>query len=101
VLITAEADELHEVAGVRTLIHMDDPQHRVVRAIGGDWFRPKAMRALKTRVDELARIYVDKMLAVGPDCDFVQAVTVSGAGAESVLPQCAGGGQGGAVLVEV
>ena len=40
--------------GISTLIHMDDPQHRVVRAIGADWFRPKAMRALKVRVDELA-----------------------------------------------
>jgi cytochrome P450 len=77
VLITAEADELHAVAGVRTLIHMDDPRHRVVRAIGADWFRPKAMRALKTRVDELAAIYVDKMLAAGGDCDFVQEVAVN------------------------
>ena len=50
---------------MRTLIHMDDPQHRVVRAIGADWFRPKAMRALKIRVDELAKIYVDKMMAAG------------------------------------
>jgi cytochrome P450 len=77
VLVTAESDELQAAAGVRTLIHMDDPQHRVVRAIGGDWFRPKAMRALKVRVDELAKIYVDKMMATGPDCDFVQHVAVN------------------------
>jgi cytochrome P450 len=63
--------------GLRTLIHMDDPQHRVVRAIGADWFRPKAMRALKVRVDELAKIYVDKMLAAGNECDFVQEVAVN------------------------
>jgi hypothetical protein len=62
---------------VRTLIHMDDPQHRVVRAIGADWFRPKAMRALKVRVDELAKIYVDKMLTLGSECDFVQEVAVN------------------------
>jgi cytochrome P450 len=41
--------------GLRTLIHMDDPHHRDVRKIGVDWFRPKAMRDLKIRVDELAR----------------------------------------------
>ena len=46
VLMTSESDELQAAAGVRTLIHMDDPQHRVVRAIGADWFRPRAMRAL-------------------------------------------------------
>ena len=77
VLATAEGDELAANIGVRTLIHLDDPEHRVVRAIGSDWFRPKAMRALKMRVDELAKIYVDKMLAVGPECDFVQQVAVN------------------------
>jgi cytochrome P450 len=77
VLTTAEGDELQAAAGVRTLIHLDDPRHRVVRAIGADWFRPKAMRALKMRVDELAKNYVDKMMAVGPECDFVQEVAVN------------------------
>lgn len=81
-LQTAENDDVARAQldagmGLRTLIHMDDPQHRVVRAIGADWFRPKAMRALKVRVDELARIYVDKMLDVGPECDFVQEVAVN------------------------
>ncbi len=77
VLATVDGDELQAAAGVRTLIHMDDPQHRVVRAIGSDWFRPKAMRALKVRVDELAKIYVDKMMAAGPECDFVQHIAVN------------------------
>src|ERR1700760_3951897 len=84
-LATAKADDMARAQleagmGLRTLIHMDDPQHRVVRAIGADWFRPKAMRALKIRVDELAKIYVDKMMAAGGDvceCDFVQEVAVN------------------------
>jgi cytochrome P450 len=77
VLTTAEGDEQAAAVGIRTLIHMDDPQHRVVRVIGADWFRPKAMRALKVRVDELAKVYVDKMLAIGSECDFVQQVAVN------------------------
>ena len=77
VLMTTESDELQAGVGISTLIHMDDPQHRVVRAIGGDWFRPKAMRAMKLRVDELATRYVDHMAAVGPECDFVQEVAVN------------------------
>lgn len=77
VLATAEGDEQAAALGVRTLIHLDDPQHRVVRAIGSDWFRPKAMRAMKLRVDELAKSYVDKMVEVGPACDFVQQVAVN------------------------
>jgi cytochrome P450 len=77
ILVTAEGDETHDAAGVRTLIHMDDPQHRVVRAIGADWFRPKAMRALKVRVDELAKTYVDNMMAAGPECDFAKEIAVN------------------------
>ncbi|MBV9514128.1 MAG: cytochrome P450 [Mycobacteriaceae bacterium] len=77
VLATAEGDDIQAGMGVRTLIHLDDPQHRVVRAIGADWFRPKAMRALKERVDELAAIYVDKMAGAGDECDFVQEVAVN------------------------
>ena len=78
-LATAEADDLAQSLldagmGLRTLVHMDDPQHRVVRAIGADWFRPRAMRALKVRVDELARIHVDRMLEAGTECDFVTEV---------------------------
>jgi cytochrome P450 len=77
VLMTAESDELQAGVGISTLIHMDDPEHRVVRAIGADWFRPKAMRAMKVRVDELAKRYVDQMLAAGNECDFVQEVAVN------------------------
>jgi cytochrome P450 len=76
VLMTAEEEELQAGHGVRTLIHMDDPHHRVVRAIGVDWFRPKAMRALKRRIDELAKVYVDKLRYAGGECDFVQEVAV-------------------------
>ena len=77
VLATAEGDEQQAAIGVSTLIHMDDPQHRIVRAIGADWFRPKAMRALKLRIDELAKRYVDHMVEAGPECDFVQEVAVN------------------------
>jgi cytochrome P450 len=63
--------------GLRTLIHMDDPHHRDVRAIGADWFRPKAMRDLKVRVDELAKITVDKMRDIGPECDFVTDIAMN------------------------
>jgi cytochrome P450 len=80
-LATAAADDLSKQQldagmGLRTLIHMDDPHHRKVRQIGADWFRPKAMRDLKVRVDELAKRYVDKMADIGPECDFVTDVAV-------------------------
>lgn len=77
VLTTAEGDAQQAAMGVSTLIHMDDPQHRKIRSIGADWFRPKAMRALKVRVDELARDFVDQMFRRGGECDFVQEVAVN------------------------
>lgn len=63
--------------GLRTLVHMDDPHHRDIRKVGADWFRPKAMRDLKIRVDELAKRYVDLMRDTGPECDFVTDVAVN------------------------
>ncbi|WNG88678.1 cytochrome P450 [Mycobacterium sp. ITM-2016-00317] len=81
-LATAEADDIGKSQqemgiGLRTLIHMDDPHHRKVRTIGADWFRPKAMRDLKIRVDELAKRYVDAMRDIGPECDFVTDIAVN------------------------
>ena len=76
ILITAEADDLQASSGVSTLIHLDGQQHRKVRAVAGDWFRPKAMRALQTRIDELASRYVDDMADAGGECDFVQHIAV-------------------------
>ncbi|MGV0806530.1 cytochrome P450 [Mycolicibacterium setense] len=77
ILGTAESDEVHAQAGVSSLIHLDGEQHRKIRAIAAEWFRPKAMREMKARVDELAKAYVDDMRAVGGECDFVQRVAVN------------------------
>ena len=81
-LLPAEAEDVikrdqEAGIGLRTLIHMDDPHHRDVRKIGADWFRPKAMRDLKVRVDELAKRYVDRMRDIGPECDFVTEIAVN------------------------
>ncbi|MGV0852878.1 cytochrome P450 [Mycolicibacterium phlei] len=77
VLTTAQGDEQQAAIGVKTLIHMDEPQHRDFRAIGANWFRPKAMRDLKVRIDELAKRFVDGMVERAPECDFVQEVAVN------------------------
>jgi cytochrome P450 len=81
-LVGAEVDDALKAQveagmGIRTLVHMDDPHHRKVRAIGADWFRPKAMRDLKTRVDELASRHVYRMAEIGPECDFVTDVALN------------------------
>ncbi|TDB93530.1 cytochrome P450 [Actinomadura sp. 7K534] len=80
-LATKELDRLNreraeQGIALRTLIHMDDPDHRVIRAIGADWFRPRAMRAMEPRVKELAKRYVDRMVDLGGECDFAREVAV-------------------------
>ncbi|OMC15250.1 cytochrome P450 [Mycobacterium colombiense] len=75
-LTPADADDLRKAqqdagTGMRTLVQMDGPYHRKVRAIGANWFRPTAMRNLKAQVDQLAKCYIDKMREIGPACDFV------------------------------
>ncbi|BBZ79633.1 cytochrome P450 [Mycolicibacterium anyangense] len=81
-LAITEADEklladLEAGTGLRTLIHMDDPHHRDVRKVGADWFRPKVLKALKARCDELAKIWVDKMAEKGPELDFMTEIAVN------------------------
>ena len=39
----------------KTLIHMDDPEHRKYRLLTNDWFKPGSVRQLQPRLDELSR----------------------------------------------
>jgi cytochrome P450 len=54
---------------VRTLVHMDEPDHRNYRALTNHWFTP-------SNVLELTREFVDRMLAHGGECDFVKDVAL-------------------------
>ena len=72
----AASEEANVGSQVRTLVNMDDPDHRVVRAIGADWFRPKAMRALEARVRDLAHEHVDNLAGLGGECDFAADIAV-------------------------
>ena len=81
-LEVAEFDEKQRAereagVGLRTLIHTDDPHHRDLRKVGADWFKPSALRSLKLRCDELAKIWVDKMAEKGPELDFSQDIAVN------------------------
>src|SRR5713226_5279296 len=61
---------------LRTLIHMDDPDHKAFRGITSSWFLPGKVRALEDRIRELAVRYIDHMADLGGSCDFVQEVSV-------------------------
>lgn len=55
---------------VRTIVHMDDPDHHAYRQLTQSWFMPGQIRRLEPRIREIARATVDEMLARGGACDF-------------------------------
>ena len=69
VIATIEADQHREQQGdlLRTLIHMDDPDHRVYRGLTSDWFLPKNLAKLEDRVLKLN----EKLAAHGSDYDKI------------------------------
>ena len=67
-LALAAVEALAEANGdqaLRTLIHMDDPDHKAFRAISSSWFLPGRIRVLEDRIRELAVRYIDHMAELG------------------------------------
>ncbi|MDE1172493.1 MAG: cytochrome P450 [Parvibaculaceae bacterium] len=61
---------------LRTLVHMDNPDHRAYRALTQAWFMPPNLKKLDDKLSGLAREFVDKMEAKGGECDFVTDVAM-------------------------
>lgn len=78
VLGTAEDDARRAENGdmLRTLIHVDDPEHRALRGVTADWFLPKSLAKLDGRMAEIGKEYVDKMVALGHECDFARDIAM-------------------------
>ena len=62
--------------GLETLIHMDNPKHRKLRGVTREWFKPNPVARLTPMVEEIAREFVDRMEAMGGECDFVKDVAL-------------------------
>jgi cytochrome P450 len=78
VLQNHEADQRQAEQGelLRTLIHMDAPDHRVIRNITADWFLPKSMARLDDRLRVLAEQSVTAMAEHGGRCDFARDIAM-------------------------
>jgi len=61
---------------IRSLVDMDDPDHRDYRGLTQAWFMPPNLKAISGRVDALAEKYIDRLEAKGGECDFVSDVAV-------------------------
>ncbi len=76
VLSPAKQVDAAAEAPVQTLIQMDGDEHKAHRNIVNDWFKPASVKQLQERIDELARHSVDRMAAMGGQCDFANDVAV-------------------------
>jgi len=62
--------------GLEPLIHMDAPTHRQLRNVPRDWFKPGPIDKLTPMIQEIAVEFVDKMEAMGGECDFVKDIAL-------------------------
>jgi cytochrome P450 len=78
ILGTKEADERRKEHGhlVKSLVQMDDPEHRLHRQLTADWFLPKNLSALESRLAELAQRSVQQMIDAGGRCDFAADIAM-------------------------
>ena len=66
-LQAAELDIKEQAEGrpVRTLITMDAPDHKVYRALGTEWFKPRRLAELEKDIAQLARQTIRHMGEMG------------------------------------
>ncbi|HAP76584.1 MAG TPA: cytochrome P450 [Acidimicrobiaceae bacterium] len=78
VISTIEGDRRREEQGdlLRTLIHMDDPDHRAYRGVTSEWFLPKNLALLEDRLGELAKLSAQRMVELGGECDFARDIAM-------------------------
>ena len=61
---------------IKTLIHMDAPDHGKYRRLTADWFKPASVRRLDDRLTELSLEAVATLEARGGECDFAVDVAL-------------------------
>lgn len=59
---------------VRSLIHMDPPDHTVYRNIAQSWLSPDNLNKFKNTMRENAKEFVDKLVSYQGECDFASDI---------------------------
>lgn len=60
---------------VQSLVSLDAPKHPKLRRLTQEWFMPKNLRTIEADIRTLAKRTVDKLIAAGPEADFVPLVS--------------------------
>ena len=61
---------------VRALPQMDNPDHAKYQKLTHAWFQPRHIRTLSERMAALAKDSVDRLLAMGGECDFYNEIAI-------------------------
>ena len=61
---------------IRTLVHMDEPDHLKYRRITQSWFSQQRVGSLDHRIRAIARASIGRMAEHGSACDFVRDVAI-------------------------
>jgi len=61
---------------IRTLVHMDEPDHLKYRRITQSWFSQQKAKSLEDRIRAIARASVDRMAEHDGACDFARDIAV-------------------------
>ena len=61
---------------VRSLVHMDNPDHQLYRSLTQKWFAPPNLESLKIDIRNIAKEYVNKMVDYGSECDFAKDIAI-------------------------
>ena len=59
---------------VSSLVVLDAPKHPKLRRLTQEWFMPKNLRTIEAQIRELAAKTADRLIAAGPEADFVPLV---------------------------
>ncbi len=62
---------------LRTLIHMDDPDHRIFRGLTAEWFLPKNLQKMEATMAAMAKQTVHRMIGFDGRCDFARDIAVN------------------------
>jgi len=60
---------------VQSLVALDAPKHPKLRRLTQEWFMPKNLKLIEADIRDLAKRTVDRLIAAGPEADFVPLVS--------------------------
>ena len=71
-----EESQAAQGPGLRTLINMDEPDHKAFRDLTKEWFMPANLKPVEARIQDIAKTAVDRMFELGDEIDFVKDVAI-------------------------